>query len=311
LYTSFEHQSVLLQETLEYLKIEPKDQVVDGTLGLGGHALSILGQLGSGGHYYGFDLDETNLAQAKQRLKEFSSHVTFFHDNFAHCQDRLNSIGVTSVSKILLDLGLSSPHVDDSTRGFSLQKEGPLDMRFDRSSGMTAAEVLNTWSEEDLRHIFYRYGEERYAPKAASLIVERRREKKFETTSELRAVIHEIMTHPADERRMSTRIFQALRIAVNDELEVLGKAIPPLLSLLKPGGRMVVLSYHSLEDRIVKQAFKYAIQTCHCPPQVLQCTCPRDPSFRLLTKKPIVPSDSEIQSNPRSRSAKLRAIERL
>ncbi len=306
------HKPVLLHETLTQLNLQIGEAVVDGTLGLGGHGKAILKVIGPEGRYYGFDLDIDNLAEAKKRLQEFSQQTTFFHDNFAHCHDRLHEKGIDQVDAILLDLGLSSPHIDDPSRGFSLQEDGPLDMRFDRQSDdLTAAKVVNTWTESDLKKIIYEYGEERYAPKIARLIVEQRKEKPFTVTSELVDLIGTFMKSSGDKRKVATRVFQALRIVVNQELDVLEKAIPPLLSLLNTNGRLVIISYHSLEDRVVKRAFKEVARACICPPQVLQCQCSGKPSFEILTKKPISPSDSEIQENPRSRSAKLRAIKKI
>ncbi len=270
--------------------------MVDGTLGLGGHAQSILERLGDQGHYYGFDLDEKNLEYARNRLKNFELKTTFFHSNFAHCHYRLQESGVDRVDKILLDLGLSSPHIDDPERGFSVKHLGPLDMRFDRSTGFTAADVVNRWPESDLKKIFYEYGEERYAPKIARMIVEKRKAQPFKTTSDLVELLTEIMKNPRDKRRVATRIFQALRIEVNDELTVLQDTLDSLLDFLAPGGRMVVISYHSLEDRIVKHTFRNAA---------------KEGPFQLLTKKPVTPSTQEIEINSRSGSAKLRAIEKL
>lgn len=308
---SLQHQSVLLPETLQFLNVKFGETVLDGTLGLGGHAEAILPLLGPDGHYYAFDLDQENLSHAQERLAPFSSQISFFHDNFAHCYSRLQQVGVSHVDAILLDLGLSSPHVDDAPRGFSFQSEGPLDMRFDRSQGVTAADVLAEYAEEDLKHIFYAYGEEPYAPKLARMVVERRKTQPLVTTTDLMTLIGEIMRFPKDQRKVATRIFQALRIAVNDEMEVLKSTIPQLLALLAPGGRVVILSYHSLEDRIVKQAFRESTRECVCPREVLRCACAGNASFKLLTKKPIVPSDQEISENPRSRSAKLRALQKL
>ncbi|MDP2624986.1 MAG: 16S rRNA (cytosine(1402)-N(4))-methyltransferase RsmH [Candidatus Peregrinibacteria bacterium] len=309
--TSFEHQSVLLPETIQFLTLKSGAKVLDGTFGLGGHAKSILECIGSTGKYYAFDLDKENLEEAKKRLKDYDSQLTTFHDNFAHCQNRLESVGVTHVDAILLDLGLSSPHVDDAVRGFSVLKEGPLDMRFDRSQGETAADIVNHWSYEDLRQIFYEYGEEKYAPKIARLIIEQRDSQPFETTSDLVDLIGTIMKSSGDQRRTATRVFQALRIAVNEELTVLEETLPIMLSLLAPKGRMVVISYHSLEDRIVKHAFKEVARSCVCPRELPRCECSGKASYKILTKKPITSSETELVDNPRSRSAKLRVIERL
>jgi 16S rRNA (cytosine1402-N4)-methyltransferase len=317
----YQHQSVLLQETLKILDPKPGDKIVDGTLGLGGHAEAILPLILPGGHYYGFDLDALNLEHAKERLKAFAPHTTFFHSNFAHCHQRLREQNLSQVNGILLDLGLSSPHIDDAVRGFSFQVEGPLDMRFDRQPRsvaegasflqMTAADILNTWDESELKRIFYHYGEEPYAPKLARMVLVHRKETPFNTTFDLMNLIGQIMRSPKDQKQVARRLFQALRIAVNDELRVLEETLPSLLDLLAPQGRLVVMSYHSLEDRIVKQCFKAAVRDCHCPPEDLRCTCSRKSDFQLLTKKPVVPSDEELQANPRSRSAKLRAIQKI
>ncbi len=306
------HKPVLLHKTIEFLHLKEGALIVDGTLGLGGHGKVILKAIGEAGKYFGFDLDEENLSEAKKRLKEFTKQTTFFHSNFVHCHDRLKEIGVSHVDGILLDLGLSSPHIDDSARGFSVGEEGPLDMRFDRSTDdLTAAQIVNTWPESDLKKIIYEYGEERYAPKIARLIVEQRKSEPFTTTTQLVDLIETFMKSSGDRRRVATRLFQALRIAVNYELEVLEEALPSLLSLLNPNGCLVVISYHSLEDRMVKRAFKKAARTCVCPPEVMRCECSGEASFKILTKKPIVPSEEEISENPRSRSAKLRAIQKI
>lgn len=306
------HKPVLLHETLENLSLRKGALIVDGTLGLGGHGIAILNVIGPMGKYFGFDLDTENLKEAKKRLKDFKKQTTFFHSNFVHCHDRLSAIGVSQVDGILLDLGLSSPHIDEPERGFAVGEEGPLDMRFDRSTDdLTAAQVVNTWPEEDLKRIIYVYGEERYAPKIARLIIEKRKEQAFTKTSELTELVGTFMKSPADKRRVAIRLFQALRIAVNSELEVLEKALPSLLSLLNPGGRMVVISYHSLEDRLVKNAFKEVARSCICPKEAMRCECSGQPSYQIITKKPIVPSAAEISENPRSRSAKMRVIEKI
>lgn len=305
------HKPVLLAETLSIFDLKLGAKVVDGTLGLGGHSKAMLEQIGPTGHLYGFDLDETNLAEAKKRLKDFSSQTTFFHDNFAHCHDRLQEVGTSSVDAILLDLGLSSPHIDKAERGFSVLQDGPLDMRYDQYSGEAASDLLDRLPESTIKQIIYEYGEERYAPKIARLIVEQRQEKSFERTSDLVELIGTIMKNPSDKRRVATRVFQALRIAVNEELEMLALAIPSAMSLLESGGRLAIISYHSLEDRLVKRAFKKAAQACICPPEVMRCECSGESSYKILTKKPITPLDTEIQDNPRSKSAKLRAIEKI
>lgn len=283
--------------------------MIDATLGLGGHSLEILKKIGPKGKLMAFDQDERNLKEAKKRLKKYEKQVTFIHDNFEHLAE-FASTHHFQPDAILLDLGLSSPHIDDPERGFSFQKEGPLDMRYDRRQKLTAEKVVNTYNEEDLADILYQFGEERRSRVIAKKIVHVRKKKPITSTLQLvRVIASTIKTkqkiHPA------TRTFQALRIYVNRELEVLEKALEDSLSLLKKGGRLVVISYHSLEDRIVKNFFRDQTRNCICPKELPICQCNFEKKLYILTRKPIIPAGIEVSHNPRSRSAKLRAAERL
>lgn len=329
--TTLTHQPVLLHETLDLLNLEANTQIIDGTLGLGGHSLEILKALGPKGKILAFDQDERNLKVAKERLKKYEKQVIFVHDNFENLLKQAKKHKFKP-DAILLDLGLSSPHIDDSERGFSFMKDGPLDMRFDKRQELTAYQVINSTPEKELADIIYHYGEERQSRKIARRIVEARKRKRIETTTELAEIIagksklgamsYELGAkkrlqvpsskfqarkgiHPA------TLTFQALRIYVNRELEVLEKVLEDSVTLLNPGGRLVVISYHSLEDRIVKNFFKNQTKNCICPKELPICQCNFKKTLYILTRKPIIPSSVEVSENPRSRSAKLRAAERL
>jgi len=318
-----EHVSVLKNDVQKYLGLKDGDVVIDATLGLGGHSLDILQRIGENGKLIAFERDERNLDEAKKRLKDYGKQIIYIHDSFRYLKSRITGCEasgsepnsyIKQVDAILFDLGLSSPHVDDAQRGFSFLKEGPLDMRFDPRSDLTAEKVINTYKEEDLVKIFFEYGEERMARKAAGKICERRDDKKFSSTTEFAEFLEGILpgrrsgrlskTHPA------TKIFQALRVEVNDELNALKEALQQSMEVLKVGGRIVVISYHSLEDRIVKQFFKKLEKPPATQEQVLY-QVHGDPIVKKLTKKPVIPTDKEIEENPRSRSAKLRAYEKL
>lgn len=321
-----EHISVLKSDVQKYLDLEDGDVVVDATLGLGGHSLDILQRIGKNGRLIVFEQDERNLDEAKKRLEGYEKQIIYIHDNFRYLKSRITGCGaapptagernsyVKKIDAILFDLGLSSPHVDDAQRGFSFLKEGPLDMRFDPQADLTAEKVINTYKEEDLVKIFFEYGEEKMARKAAGKICERRDDKKFSSTTEFAEFLEGVLpgkrsgkvskTHPA------TKIFQALRIEVNDELNALKEALQQSMEVLKVGGRIVIISYHSLEDRIVKQFFKKLEKPPAAQEQVLY-QIHGDPIIKKLTKKPVIPADKELEENPRSRSAKLRAYEKL
>ncbi len=284
--------------------------VVDGTLGLGGHSRAILQAIGPTGHLYAFDLDERNSAIARPRLEEVGKNFTILHASFRSLTDRLKREGVSQVDAILFDLGLSSPHVDDASRGFSFLKEGPLDMRFDASGGPTAADLLNRASEAELADIFFNYGEERKARRLARTIVERRKKQPLKTTLELTALVEEAVGKGKPGKHRAAPIFQALRMAVNEELIALELGLSQAIELLAPNGRLVVISYHSLEDRCVKQAFRLLATDQIDPTDIYGRRVLRPKSLSLLTKKPILPTEEEIKRNPRARSAKLRAVQK-
>jgi len=307
--TDLTHTPVLLTETLDLLNLEANKNVIDGTLGLGGHSLEILKKIGSKGKLMAFDQDEANLNFAKKRLEKYSKQITFIHSNFEHLAYNAKKYNFQP-NAILLDLGLSSPHIDDAERGFSFMKRGPLDMRFDKRQKVTAESVINSYSEKDLADIIFHYGEDRRSRLIARIIVQARKKAPITTTTKLAEIIEKNVKgkkkiHPA------TQTFQALRIYVNRELEVLHKVLEDALKLLKPGGRIVVISYHSLEDRIVKNFFRDQTKNCICPKELPICQCNFQKKLYILTRKPIIPSGIEVTRNPRSRSAKLRAAERL
>lgn len=301
------HKPVLLQAVCSLL--EGKKVIVDCTLGLGGHAEALL-SASPKTSLIGFDLDAKNLKDAGSRLKKYGTRLTLVHDNFSTLKNRLEGLGVKKVDGILLDLGLSSPHIDESDRGFSFRLEGPLDMRFDRSTGLTAAEYLNLVSKDDLTKVIKEFGEDRDAYRIAATIVRNRAEKPLATTQDLVELIKKAV-HPKYVKDSIVRVFQALRIEINQELDVLKNVLPQAIEVLAPGGVLVVISYHSLEDRIVKRFFVEEAKDCVCPMEIPLCVCNKQPSLKILTKRPLVPEAAEIEENPRSRSAKLRAIEKI
>lgn len=305
----FQHQSVLVQEVLQNLQVSGKRVVVDGTLGLGGHSLEILQSLPKGGKLFCFELDSDHLKHAKKVLKDFKEQVVFIQANFNQLANEIAKTRVKGIDAILLDLGLASPHVDIPEKGFSFMHEGPLDMRFSKDQPATAADVVNKYSEKELIRIFKDYGEERKARKIAHEIAVMRKRKPFKTTTQLAKFV-EKMVHRDGRIHPATRIFQALRIEVNKELDVLQDVLNQAVALLRPKGRIVVISYHSLEDRIVKQFFKAMSRDYVNVPGELKTTKLK-PSLKIITKKPIVPGLEEIARNPRSRSAKLRVAEKL
>ena len=308
----FHHVSVLLDECLEGLAIRPDGIYVDGTLGGAGHSLQIARRLTSG-RLIGIDRDRVALAAAQKRLEEVQDRATLVHANFREMDRVIQELGIPGVDGILLDLGVSSPQLDDSERGFSYMAEAPLDMRMNGQDILDAGQVVNTYSYEQLKRILYDYGEERYAPQIASAICRRREEKTIETTLELADIIRSAMPASAlrEKQHPAKRSFQAIRIAVNDELNDLSKVMGTAIPRLNPGGRLAVITFHSLEDRIVKNAMADAAKGCTCPPNFPVCVCGKKPSVKLITRKPIVSGDEELESNPRARSAKLRICEKL
>lgn len=308
----FNHVSVLLNECLEGLNIKENGIYVDGTLGGAGHSSEILKRLSNEGRLIGIDQDTDALKAAKERLKDYSN-VTFVHSNFSNIENVLNNLNIDGVDGILMDLGVSSYQLDEGERGFSYMKDAPLDMRMNRENDFSAYNVVNEYSEEDLYRIIRDYGEEKFAKRIASFIVENRQEKNIETTLELVEIIKNAI--PAKARREgphpAKRTFQAIRIEVNKELEIISKTILDGVKKLNKGGRMAIITFHSLEDRIVKNTFKELANPCTCPSEFPVCVCNRKPEVKLISRKPIEASKEELEFNPRSRSAKLRIIEKL
>ena len=310
--TDFYHVSVLLDECIEGLAIKPDGIYVDGTLGGAGHSSQIVKRLTTGRHI-GIDRDPVALKAAGQRLEPWKDRVTLVHSNFCEIKSVLDELGIPGVDGILLDLGVSSPQLDDGSRGFSYMADAPLDMRMNGEDALTAYEVVNSWSQEELKRILFEYGEERYAPRIAAAICSRRAEKPIETTLELVDVIRGAMPAAAlrEKQHPAKRSFQAIRIAVNDELGSVEKVMRDAIPCLNPGGRLAVITFHSLEDRIVKNAMAAASRGCTCPPNFPVCVCGKKPQVKLITRKPIVSGDAELERNPRARSAKLRICEKI
>ena len=297
---------------VEALAIRPDGIYLDGTLGGAGHSYEIASRLTTG-RLIGLDRDEVALAAARERLKPFSDRVTLVHSNFQALSAVLDDLGIAKVDGMLFDLGVSSPQLDDKARGFSYMADAPLDMRMDRSEGLTAYDVVNTYDQESLKRILYTYGEERYAPKIAAAIVKRRAEKPIETTLELAEIIRAAMPPQAlrEKQHPAKRSFQAIRIAVNDELTAVERMLASAIDRLNPGGRLAVITFHSLEDRLVKSAMQEAAKGCICPKEFPVCVCGRTPKVKILTRHPIVADEAELAENPRARSAKLRVAERI
>ena len=310
--SEFFHVSVLLQECLDGLAIRPDGTYIDGTLGGAGHSSQIAKRLTTG-RLIGIDRDPVALKAAGERLSPYGDRVTLVHSNFCRMAEVVKELGLPGVDGILLDLGVSSPQLDEVSRGFSYMADAPLDMRMNGKDALTAREVVNTWPQEELRRILWNYGEERYAPQIASAICRRREDRPIETTLELVDVIRSAMPASAlrEKQHPAKRSFQAIRIAVNDELGSVEKAMEAAIPLLNPGGRLAVITFHSLEDRIVKLAMAEAAKGCTCPPQFPVCVCGKKPIVKLISRKPIVATAEELEANPRSRSAKLRVCEKL
>ena len=305
------HYSVLLDECINALRIRPDGVYLDGTLGMGGHSEQIVKRLGTG-RLIAIDRDERAINLAKKRLKKYSNRITFVHGNFRELPDILRDAGIAAVDGMLFDLGVSSPQLDEAERGFSYMADAPLDMRMDESEKLTAWFIVNKWPEEKLRRIFYDFGEERYSPRIASAIVRKRREKDIDTTFELVDIIRGAMPASAlrEKQHPAKRTFQAIRIAVNGELEAISELMENAERYLIPGGRLAVISFHSLEDRIIKNSIASKENGCTCPRDFPVCTCGFVRTMKSINKKPITPSEKELAENPRSRSAKLRVAER-
>ena len=315
----FHHITVLKKEAVDGLNVRPDGIYVDCTVGGAGHSLEIASRLGAGGRLIGIDQDEAALEHALERLNAHADKVTLVRDNFRNLESVLRRLdvpgarGVPQVDGILYDLGVSSPQFDEAERGFSYNRDAELDMRMDRSAKLTAREIVNSWSERELARILWEYGEEKFSRRIASRIVRERALKPIKTTGELAELIREAI--PAAARRTgphpARRSFQALRIAVNDELGALDDSLAQAVRCLAPGGRIAVISFHSLEDRIVKAFFAKFAERCQCPPDFPVCACGKVQILRIVTKKPITPGAEELERNPRARSAKLRIAEKI
>ena len=307
----FGHQSVMLYETVDSLCIKPDGIYMDGTLGGGGHSHEICKRLGEHGKLYGIDQDADAIAAATERLLPFGEKVTILRDNYCHAVERLRELGVDGVDGIVLDLGVSSYQLDTASRGFTYKQDAPLDMRMDDRQALTARGIVNDYTETELYHIIRDYGEEQIAKNIAKHIAAARRDKPIETTGELSDIIKasipaklRVNGHPAK------KTFQAIRIACNHELDVLRDSLDEMISFLKPGGRLGIITFHSLEDRIVKTAFRRNENPCTCPPDFPVCVCGNVSKGRQVNRKPILPSDEELEKNKRSKSAKLRVFEK-
>ena len=309
---AFEQKSVLLYETVDSLNIKPDGIYVDGTLGGGGHAYEVCSRLGKHGRLIGIDQDADAIAAATKRLEPFADKVTVVRSNYENIASVLHDLGIEKVDGIYLDLGVSSYQLDTASRGFTYREDAPLDMRMDQRNTQTAADIVNTYSETELYHIIRDYGEDRFAKNIAKHIVQRRQEKPYETTGELIETIKAAIPakiratggHPAK------RTFQAIRIELNHELDVLNRSIDTMIDLLNPGGRLSIITFHSLEDRIVKKRFRDNENPCICPPEFPVCMCGRKSKGTVITRKPIVPGEEELEYNKRSKSSKLRVFER-
>lgn len=306
------HVSVLLDECIENLAIKPDGIYVDGTLGLGGHSYEIASRLTTG-RLIGIDRDETAIARAGERLVPFAGKITLVHGNFSDTASILDDLGIDAVDGMLFDLGVSSPQLDEAERGFSYMNDAPLDMRMDRSEGLTAYDVVNDYSADRLNRIFWDYGEERYARRISAAIIAAREKKPVETTFELVDIIKGALPAAAlrEKQHPAKRCFQAIRIAVNDELGAISALMDTAPDKLKTGGRLCVISFHSLEDRIVKSGIAARENGCTCPREAPICTCGFIKTLKSVCRKPILPGADEIERNPRARSAKLRVAERV
>lgn len=308
----FSHYSVMLKETIEELKVKSDGIYVDGTLGGGGHAYEVCKRLSDAGHFYGIDQDAAAIAAASQRLSEFGDRVTIIRSNYCEMCKELRDRGVTGVDGIVLDLGVSSYQLDEADRGFTYREDAVLDMRMDQRQEKTARDIVNGYSEMDLYRIIRDYGEDKFAKNIAKHIVQARERQPIETTGELVEIIKAAI--PAKIRMQkghpAKQTFQAIRIELNRELEVLRDSLDDMIDFLNPGGRLCIITFHSLEDRIVKNAFRKNEHPCTCPPDFPVCVCGKTPKGKVVTRKPILPGEGELEENSRSKSAKLRVFER-
>ena len=309
----FKHVSVLKNECIEGLQIKSSGTYVDGTFGGGGHAMEIISRLNGNGRFIGIDQDQDAVENGRAKLEPYKEKAQLVRDNFSNIISIMKDLHIVAVDGILLDIGVSSYQLDTGERGFSYMHDAELDMRMDQRNPMTAKRMIAEYSEKELANIIKDYGEERWATRIAQFIVAERKIKPIETTGELVEVIKKAVPKGArkDGPHPAKRTFQALRIAVNNELGILEQAIEDMAGLLAPGGRLCIITFHSLEDRIVKQTFHRLEHPCTCPPEFPVCVCGKKPSIRVITRKPILPSDEELEFNPRARSAKLRILEKL
>lgn len=309
----FNHKSVLLNETIDALDIKPDGVYVDGTLGGGGHSYEICKRLGEKGRLIGIDQDTDAIEAASKRLEEFKDKITLVHSNYNNIKAVLDNLGIDKVDGIVLDLGVSSYQLDNPERGFTYREDVPLDMRMDKSSSITARDIINDYSEMELFRVIKNYGEEQFAKNIAKHIVRARSEQPIETTGQLNEIIKAAI--PAKMREHgghpSKKTYQAIRIELNHELEVLENSLDTMIGLLNPKGRLAIITFHSLEDRIVKNIFKKNMNPCTCPPDFPVCVCGKKPTGKTVTGKPIVPSDEELEENKRAKSSKLRAFEKF
>ncbi|MBQ3012103.1 MAG: 16S rRNA (cytosine(1402)-N(4))-methyltransferase RsmH [Clostridia bacterium] len=310
---NFSHRSVLLDECIEALNIKPDGIYVDGTAGGGGHSLEIAKKLTAGGRLIAIDRDDAAIAAATERLKDYSDRVTFVRNNFSSIKESCLDLGIDKIDGVLLDLGVSSYQLDTVERGFTHNSDAPLDMRMDRRNDLDAYTVVNTYSADQLKKVIYNYGEERFAPKIAAAIVRYREKETIKTTGQLVDIIKSAIPPSAREggHHPAKRTFQAIRIEVNGELDAIEPTIRNATDILAPEGRIAIITFHSLEDRIVKQTYADLASGCNCPRDLPVCVCGRKPRVNVLTRKPILPSERELEENPRSRSAKLRVAEKI
>ena len=310
--TSFNHISVLLKETVDGLNVRPGKVYMDGTLGYGGHTEEVLRRLGGSGRVIGIDQDEDAIAAAGRRLESYKDQLTIVRSNYVDFRQVLDQLEISQVDGIMLDLGVSSWQLDEASRGFSYRMDGPLDMRMDQRNPVTAADLINTADRDELQRILWDFGEEKFARKIADTILKRREKEPIETTGQLVDIIEQSI--PMKARRTgghpAKRTFQAFRIAVNHELDVLSESIDGMIDALAPGGRLCIITFQSLEDRIVKQRFRINENPCTCPPEFPVCVCGKKSKGRVITRKPVLPSEQEMEENSRSKSAKLRIFEK-
>ena len=306
----FEHIPVLLNECIEGLKIKEKGIYVDGTLGGAGHSFRIATKLNNTETLVGIDRDAEAIQKAKETLKEFNN-IIYVQDNHDNIKEILSKLNIEKVDGILLDLGVSSYQIDEETRGFSYTKNSPLDMRMDKNQKLTAEYVVNEYTEEELANIIYKYGEEKFSRQIARRICEYRKEKRIQTTSELVEIIEKSVPRSSTGGHPAKRTFQAIRIEVNNEIEPLYNTVKNAIDVLKPQGRLCIITFHSLEDRAVKEAYQDSVGKCTCPPDLPYCVCGNKPEGKIITKKPILPTEKEMEINSRSKSARLRIFEKF